>query len=236
MQLRVSMRISCLCPVLLFVPAITAFAQPSRGSERSASELASAFLDALTYASAGREKLDENHDAKEPLVAIGAEMTNQRIAKRRFADARELFVNELKSSDKSMNLVGVAMTGIFEALETNCDRAIALHEAMLKIKTQNDVAQVISQGSELRADVDEAWRMLPQAALALSFALLDEERLTDGKVQHLRISSADRAVLISRIKREYPNAQKQAGGHAIEVSASLVLKFLTGDHKSAPEQ
>jgi hypothetical protein len=69
------------------------FVQVSPISDRSASELASAFLDALTYASAGREKLDENHDAKEPLVAIGAEMTNQRIAKRRFADARGLFAN-----------------------------------------------------------------------------------------------------------------------------------------------
>jgi hypothetical protein len=142
----------------------------------------------------------------------------------------------LQSRRQAVNLVGVAMTGTFEALETNCDRSIALHEVMLKVKNQNDVAKVISQGSQLRADVDEAWRMLPQAALALSFALLDEARLTDGKVQHLRISSADRAALISRIKLEYPNAQKQAGGHAIEVSASLMLKFLTGDHKSADEQ
>ena len=202
-------------------------------SERSAAELASAVLDALAYADAAREKLDQTPADKDLFAATMTRMTNARIAKRRFQDARALFVNEVKSKRQTVNLVGTAFTVAFEALEKGCDRGVALDEAIVKAKTQDDIAKIAADGSAIAADVDEAWRLLPQGILALSFALVDEGRLTDGKLQHLRLTSGERASLISRITRDYPNVGQQKGGHAIDVSASVLLNFLKGDHKSA---
>jgi hypothetical protein len=204
-------------------------------SERSAADLASTVLDALQQAEIARERLDTSPESKDFLAGSVTRMTSRRFAKRRFQDARALFVAELKSPKQAVNLVGTVFTSAFEALEHFCDRGITLEEAMHKVKTQEDVAKMASDLSALAADADEAWRLLPKGVIALSFALVDDERLTDGKLQHLRLSAAERASLIGRINREYPNAGKKSGGHAIEVSASLLLQFLRGGHKSANE-
>jgi hypothetical protein len=234
--LKLGLRVFISRAPLVLLLAASVSAQSGGRPDRTGFELATSFLDALAYASAGKEKLDQTHKDKDPLAVALAEMTSLRIAKQRFGDGRALFINETKSKRQAVALVGEAMTTVFEALEASCERAVALQEALLKVNTRDDAVKLVSETSKLQADVDEVWRLLPQGALALSFALLDEKRQTDGKLQHLRLASAERATLVSRIKREYPNASKEGGGHAIDVSASLLLKFLTGDHKSADQK
>jgi hypothetical protein len=165
-----------------------------------------------------------------------AMMTNQRIAKHRFQEARALFVNELTSTRQAVNLLAVAFTETFKGLENGCDRATVLQQAMLRAKDQDDIAKLVAEGSAIAADFDAAWRLLPQGIIALSYALVDTERLTNGKLQHLRLSSVERAALVSRITREYPNAARGGGGHAIDVSASVLLKFLKGAHNSSDQK
>jgi hypothetical protein len=211
-------------------------AHPSRAPERTAAELANAVLDALVYADAARAKLGESATTKDSIASTMDLMTNQRIAKRRFQEARALLVDGLKPPREAVQLVATAFTEAFQALEKTCDRGIAFHQALLTGKSTDDVAKLATEGSAIAADADEAWRLLPQGVLALSYAMVDDKRLTDGKLQHLRLTSAERASLISRIKRDYPNAEQQRGGHAIDVSASLLLKFLQGGHKSADQK
>ena len=87
----------------------------------------------------------------------------------------------------------MGMTGAFAALEKGCERSIALHAGMITAKTREDIATLVTEASSVGADVDAAWRLLPKVTLALSMALIDDERVTDGKVQHLRVSAAQRA-------------------------------------------
>jgi hypothetical protein len=129
-----------------------------------------------------------------------------------------------------------AFDSALQSLQETCSRSIALDEAVPKMKDADEIPRIASEVSKIAADIDSAWRMFPLGAAALSFVLLDEGRLTDGRLQHPRLTSTERRALVAEIKRQYPRIQRSGDKHAIEATAWLLLTFLQREFKSADQK
>ena len=62
------------------------------------------------------------------------------------------------------------------------------------------LASFVGELSNWTAQSDEAWRALPVAVASVSDALVDNDRLQDGGVRYLSISSAERAALSDKLQ------------------------------------
>lgn len=78
--------------------------------------------------------------------------------------------------------------------------------------------------------------LLPLAAVGLSHAFVDDERLLNGKIAWLRITAAERARLIIDLKKMFPTVPPAGDRHAVESAVYLLLKFLDGGWKAADDQ
>jgi hypothetical protein len=166
-----------------------------------------------------------------------AAMTGKRLAISRLATARALFAKDLKSSDVDVKELAELFDRVFERLQFLFGRGVELDQALLEAKTTNDINKLVSPASEVAADTDEAWRMLPTLTVALAQTLVDRSRTVGGKLPYLRVTAAERRELIATIRRTFPAATvKPQAGHAVDVSVSLLLGFLQQPWKGSDEQ
>ena len=225
---------------LLWVVLVAVAVPVSRAQEQprsdSAARLANAVLDSLRDGDLAREILQAEPTGTSALNQSVSLMTNLRIAQRRFEDARAGLLPHRRSNREKERITAEYYALGFEALADVCVRSVALQEKALLIQSKEEAARMVSERSALGAELHEAWRVLFKGVVLLTHALVDDERVTHGKLQHLRITSAERAALITRILREYPRAEQQKGGETAEVSASVLLGFLRGEHKSADDR
>ena len=88
---------------------------------------------------------------------------------------------------------------------------------------------------KVRGDLAEIWGRLAPATEMLAKTMVDTERLTDGRVQHLRITASERADLLRVITSAFPAVKTRVTDEPSE-SVGAIAKFtavLTGALRSA---
>lgn len=238
---------SCVLTLLVFlcVPASQLTAQqgppststaPKTTERPSRAHFAQAALDALVMAASARDALSVNADKGDSATTFET-MTAKRLAINRLESGRGLFVTDRKSDDADVKDVAETFDRVFEHLQDLFRRGIELDQSLLEARTEGDINKLVSPMSEWAANVDEAWRMLPTLTIALAHTLVDASRVVGDKHPYLRMTAAERRDLIARVKKMFTAATaKPEGGHAVDVSASLLLGFLQQPWKGSDER
>lgn len=92
---------------------------------------------------------------------------------------------------------------------------------------------VAREFAEQNAKVEEGWEILSTSTVAIKYILLNPNIVEDGLITNLYITCAQRQTLINTLESLCVKSDTHAGKSPIEFSASLLLKFLQGDWKSA---
>lgn len=100
-------------------------------------------------------------------------------------------------------------------------------EKFAKAKTVDDIASLTSEAARRTAQIQEAWRLLPLGVASVMDALIDSERLSDGRVLYLRLTCKERAELETVMKELFPDIRPhQKDGQIVDVSVNLFREWL----------
>jgi hypothetical protein len=66
-----------------------------------------------------------------------------------------------------------------------------------------------SPAAAVAAYAEEAWQTWPAATLTLGYALIDRERVTDGRLNHLLLTAEERRSLFAKIDKYFPDTPDQ---------------------------
>jgi hypothetical protein len=225
--------------VLLAYMNAAVFAQAGPRSASSPTELVTlveSWISATSWLGEMRDSFAEatNGASTDGVNRLMREMAANRLAVAKLQNAVEDLPSPTTFPRGSIEWEAVeayrtTVTGLRQGIE----KAFVLDQKLVALDSQADLAKVMADTAELGAEMDAAWKFL--ATLVLTYALVDRDRTTDGRLQHLRITSAQRRQLISTIRKRFPTAGNEllAGQHPVEGSVALLTKALDGPHKSS---
>lgn len=202
----------------------------------SVTELSEASLQALSDAASARDVLRAVKPVGDALADTFELMTAHRQAIRRIQHARGAVSPFLNSKGEAMRLTALAFDSSFAGLEHAWRTSLRADDALLRAKSKDELASAVSLASEAAAEADDAWRLLPMAAVGLAHAFVDDGRLLNGKIAWLRITAAERARLIANLKTMFPNRPEKGDRHVVDAAVSLLLQFLAGNLKASDEE
>jgi hypothetical protein len=201
------------------------------------SEFARAAVQALAQAGLARDAIEQPEDDKAHRInRILNEMIAERRAIARAREAISVIENYKRAKDPAIAAAAESFELSLDNLIAGIEATLVLQEGELKATTPEDIAALVPTASKIAAHVDESWRTLPKVFILVAGSLVDQARVIDSKLPYLRISSVERKDLVAQITTLFPNARDKGGGHAVDVAASLLRKFLQGDHKSSDER
>jgi hypothetical protein len=156
----------------------------------------------------------------------------------RLEEAKGYVVPFKKNSNKEIASTANSLCNFYDDFIVN-------NRGMLDIieETMNNPAN-IKQGTlsrktaELLAKNDAVYRMLPLIAAKLTHTLVDTNRTVDGKLKFLIVTKEERASIKELLIRQFGEKTLTSKGNKfpIEVSASLLWKFLSDRWKSADDK
>jgi hypothetical protein len=202
----------------------------------SVADLASDTIVALGRAGAARDALSRIKLTGNPLADGLASMTATRHAISRILEGRAQLSQYRMSATPAIKLTADAFDDAFGALEAAWRRSISLDERVLRARTREDLAGLVSEASKVASDADEAWRMLPLGVAALAHSLVDNNRKVGGNVGYIQITSAQRAALIASTKSTLPKSLRSGNQHAVDASARMFREFLSNGWKTSDER
>ena len=115
------------------------------------------------------------------------------------------------------------------------DEQFALLRKLAEATSPADLTSLPAEIAIHAGKVDELWRQLPLFAVLLGHVLTDDTRLIDGRLAYLRLTSQQRETLKQRLRKAFPDVAVTKGGFALEVSASLLYRFLDSGFRAADE-
>jgi hypothetical protein len=232
-------RFSSLTLILaIWTNSVSAQDRPGASPEQTVA-LVKAWTDAAAWLAEGRDLLNAAEDERKTSAerTIGS-MTQNRLVKNKFAKALQALPESTEFEPQSLAVISlgtyrVAITGLITVL----DRSFQISEKALAASNMAELAPLVSESAELAAKLDETWKVLPTATLGLVWVLVDTQRATDGKIQHLRLTRAQRQQILADLAERFPKVPNKlaAGQHAIEASIAVLKQFLAGQHRSADE-
>lgn len=196
--------------------------------------LASAMLQAFSLAGSARDRLAgiKSSDIGDTMTPI----IETRGAANRIREA-SLLLQQFSKSEPSIKEAAEGLQKVLGVLSDALMASVALWDKFALAKTADEIRALVPEGGKVVSDVDEAWRLLPLGMVGVTHALVDDTRVTNGKVSHLRVTRSERAKLAQEIANLFPTAKPGAKGlHAVESSVKLFGEFLNGGWKSSDDK
>jgi hypothetical protein len=206
----------------------------SRASAADVHVLTQNWVSATSFVAEARDLL--NTEVKgEGTQVLMASMTLNRRAKIKLRTALQQLPSENNWAESTERRAVEVYRQVITFLQDELDRSFALDQKIITMKSDEDAANIMAATAELAAQMDDTWKMLPQASLMFSYALVDTKRTTDGTLQHLRLTTSQRRELLTEIRKQFPKASKglASGQHAVDASMGVLVQLLTGGHRSA---
>lgn len=197
--------------------------------------LTQSWISATGFLSQARDLLNTESKA-DAMQILMSSMTFNRRAKYKLEMALQQLPLEGQYPAESPTRIAVEVYRFLIAtLQHELDQWFALQQKVITIKTEQEAASIMAATAELRAENDETWKMLPEASIGLTYALVDTERTTNGTLHHLRINTAQRRELLKTIREQFPEARNgfAAGQHPVDAAMGILVTVLAGNHRSA---
>jgi hypothetical protein len=209
--------------------------QPAAASE-DALNLASASANVLMLAASARDRMNAATRPPEGPDLLEM-MTATRVAINRFAEAKLELRRSSESKDADIREAATALHETVDVLAGLLLRMVTLMEELVRATSEDQVAELSIEVSKVSAGIDEAWRLLPTAITVVAHALVDPGRNLDGKLAYMKLTRGQHRRVVAELSRAFPNAaQETGGGHAVDVSARLLMQFLNQGWRAADER
>ncbi len=198
------------------------------GADQSPYSLATTLLQALSLAASARDSLAETSSSTgNPIADSLNAIVVQRGAVSRLKEAIQLLDRFRTSPDLAVRSAAEDLSTVYEAVSERLLSGVTIWEKLAKTKTADDIAALVPESAKQAAEVQDAWRLLPVGVAGVTHALVDSQRLTDGKLSHLRLTRAERAKLIKEIGVLFPRVKaSEKGGQVVDVCVNLFRGFL----------
>jgi hypothetical protein len=121
---------------------------------------------------------------------------------------------------------------------TNNGRLLSLFETIINDpqKYSQQEGTLTRKISEYLATNEEMWRALLHVVGLSTYTLVDLDRMQNGKLAYLTITTQERANLLKQLEKSFPDDIKggpKAGQYPIEGSAALLWSFLNEEWKAS---
>lgn len=156
-------------------------------------ELASTTIRALSLADSARNSLTTLKGVGEPIRDSMNAIMAERSAANRLKDAALLLRQFDAAEDQRVKESASQMQGICETLAATLLADVGIWEKLARAKSADDISALVPESAKSASDMNEAWRLLPLGVAAITHALVDADRPTNGKLSHLRLTRAERA-------------------------------------------
>lgn len=218
-------------------PATNALTSGAASQEYSAYSLATTLLQTLSLAASARDTLAANKAEGNPITDSLNAIVAQRGAVSRLNQATSLLGQFRGAPDETVRTAASELKGIYGTLAERLLAGVSIWGKFAKAKTADDIAALVPESGKSGAEIQEAWRLLPLGVAAVTHALVDSARLSDGKLSYLRLTREERAKLNTEIKTLFPNVRpEEKGGQVVDVSVNLFRAFLNGGWKSSDDK
>ena len=159
------------------------------------------------------------------------------LAKRQLLLAKAVIEPFAKTTDQEITQLVQPMTTSYDTLTEGMVSMLAAQEKLAAVRDEAGLLDVALEARESTAKLQQAWKVLPTAANALTHLLVNSERQENGKMCCLRISSDQRMELLRVIDRHFEHEDvrtgPRAGQHPTTYAVALLRQFVTSEWKSA---
>lgn len=182
-------------------------------------------------------------DAKETISSFSPEgdepdfslqaMTNIRVAANKLVSARATLNPFLKSNNKYINKSASGFDTAYNALLLSFDKNLSILEKVANMTNEegaSNIGTISKEASEFAAQADEGWKLLVYAAIASTYALVDNEREEGGGHHYLTITTEEKVMLLKELQDLFGDKIKigfQAGQHSTFAAPAVLWQFLT---------
>jgi hypothetical protein len=218
--------------------AIAHATPPIKAQQSDAYELVNVAIDTFSLASEGRKTIAETADQStgEPLAQILEAMTATRIAIGKLEQARRLLMPISDgATDGTVREAAIALSGVYEVLIQELNRSLELDQKLAGAQNRSDLVRLLDEASQNMATMIETWKLLLTSAVLMTHVLVDNERLDDGRLSYLRISTRQKGDLLQKLEILFGAGVRQleAGQYPPDAAASLLWSFLNQEWKTA---
>ena len=119
-------------------------------------------------------------------------MTNARIAIGKLERANDSIQRYANSKNEAMRVAVTGFDTCYKELISALNASIQTEEKLMNVSDKQQLGAVINDASQWAAQADEGWKLLVFATAASTHALIDNERLDDGKIAYLNITAAEK--------------------------------------------
>jgi len=227
-------KIIALCLIFLFL--IT----PCFATE--AYEFAKSYINGLTLLVINQEKAEvealrnDTSDAGTGFIRMFSEL---RQSIQRLKNAKVYIEPYLNSQNKYIKEAAAVIMITYDYKIKVSDQMLKLYEDMVSKPQEFDEGKFVVGSGKLDADNEEAWNLLNNCSVLMTYCLVDPKPDKNGKLSYLLITSAERKDLIKDIDNLYGDSVKnglKVGQNKLQVCGSLIKQVLIGEHKSADER
>lgn len=196
---------------------------PHQAEPNSVPQFLYALIDSLSYASAGRERAGSSTNVSADL------MLNLKLADSEFECAGDQLAAYEASANKMIALSAKAARRVYSSImELDQRLVIVLRDLLDRGPNDPRWGTVSEQVAQIGAEADDAWKLLPMAAVGATYAMLDPAQ--QGR---LVLTAKDRAGLVTALEGQFGKEVRQGmrAGQQPVVAAAAALHSFISDQK-----
>jgi hypothetical protein len=213
--------------------------QPGRTTDAGLYRLTTDWISATAaIAEAQRDFTTAANDASGSPESMLAQMTANRKGALKLQDALRRLPMPSAYPAESIERTSVdSFRTVITALVDTLNEGFSIQKKIVMATTREDLASLMASVAEFTAKIDEAGKMVPLVAVSLTYSFIDRNRVTNGKLRHLRFTAAQRRELLQDMKREFPMVGNSldVGQSNVDASIAVLRTVLSGNHRSADD-
>lgn len=222
--------LSLLVSFLMFIPSLAeaVICMPSRSDTETPGEYIKAFASALSYLKAGQEELLSGMKDSSDAFAV---MSGFSKSKENFDCAIEHIKPFEKAKTKTMAQAAQGFISAVQSIAASNVKMESEVKDLLDGKVSSDGAGTrAAKHAQTASKLNEDWKMILLVATLSSHIIVDET-----KQGHFRISKSERDEALKTLKDAFSKSVKAKDRRPLVVAADLLITFLGGKWKLAPE-
>jgi len=182
---------------------------------------------------------DRDRKSTSPNGALRSQIVVNRSALKRIDAAAALLPEESRFQPNSTEReANTNYRSALVSLRHGLEAQTSINERMVSLEGLDFImasGEIMEQILKTREELDAAWAALAPATHLMTASLVDVERVTDGTLQHLRLTTSQRQALLDDIERAFPKAPSRvAATLSGPLNAIAVIKnVLTGPYRPA---
>lgn len=204
----------------------------------SADRLLRAAIECLADADMARDALQSVTGVGSAIEDASHAMTASRSAIGRFQGCRSR-LNDVTPVSEGTATALKGMQATFDLLAIAFERSVRLDEELLEMATEAELRRAAPEARAVSDGIDEAWRFVPYAVVAVTAGMVDEPRTSSPPTaKRLRITRAQVTAARASLLDRFPHAATPQGDdrHVVDFSAELLLRFFDERWLASDEQ